>query len=278
MRQGGGGGGGTDGNGGGGGGGGGGGSDYIVYAHSDSTLYSVDLVNKTLNTVGPFGGGGGGSGSGHGGGGAMTDLAVAPNGTIYTISETALFTVSPTTGAATQVGTIGTCGSFGVALTTTPDGKLYMGDFMGNLCQIDISQNPPSVGSPVTMGSGMALTGDMVAVSDGSDGTTTVFGTAYLLTDKSGTGTQANNLLVKVDLTSGAVTTIGSTGYPDLFGVAYQNGQVFGFTHDGTGHVITIDINTGSGSPYGTFTDPTSQQGIAFAGAGVSSLVPITIN
>ena len=48
----------------------------------------------------------------------------------------------------------------------------------------------------------MALTGDFVGVDDG-----TIFGTAYNLTDKANTGTQANNVLVKVDLTNGAVTS-----------------------------------------------------------------------
>jgi len=84
-------------------------------------------------------------------------------------------------------------------------------------------------------------------------------------------------VLVTVDPSTGAVTQIGPTGYPELFGVAYQNGQVFGFTHDGTGDVITIDTTTGAGTPYNTFTG-SDGKGIAFAGAGVSSLVPITIN
>ena len=61
---------------------------------------------------------------------------------------------------------------------------------------------------------------------------------------------------------------------PKLFGVAYQTGEVFGFTHDGSRNVITIDRTTGVGSLFGTFSDPTTGHGISFAGAGVNVNVP----
>jgi hypothetical protein len=233
---------------------------FTVYAHSNTVLYSVDVQAKTLNTVGNFNAPMGDT---------ITDLAVAPDNTIYVISETALYTASATDGHVTLLGSLSACGSKGVALTTTPDGKLWTGDFMGTLCQIDTTQSPPAVLPPISMNSNMALTGDFVAVADG-----TVFGTAYKKSDGTGQGTQANNLLVKIDIPTGVVTQIGSTGYPNLFGVAFAAGQVFGFTHDGTGHVVTIDVTTGVGTPFGTFMD-SSNKGISFGGAGVSSLVPI---
>jgi hypothetical protein len=117
------------------------------------------------------------------------------------------------------------------------------------------------------MSNGMALAGDFVGVGNG-----TVFGTAYKLSDAA---TQNNNSLVKIDLATGAVTTIGASGYPKLFGASFQENQVFAFTHDGTGRVVTIDTTTGAGSMFGTFTDPATNKGIAFAGAGVNSLVVI---
>lgn len=240
--------------------GGGGGGSYTVYAHSDTVLYTVDVVAKALNTVGPFMAPNADP---------ITDLAVAPDNTIYVISETALYTADPTTGHVTKLGSLSACGSKGVALTTTPDGKLWTGDFMGTLCQIDTTQTPPAVLPPISMKSGMALTGDLVAVGDG-----TVFGTAYKKTDAANQGTQLDNTLVKIDIPTGAVTAIGPTGYPKLFGVAFAADQVFGFTHDGTGHVVTIDPATGAGTLFGTFVDATNH-GISFGGAGVSSLVPI---
>ncbi|HEY1546693.1 MAG TPA: hypothetical protein VGG28_02680 [Kofleriaceae bacterium] len=246
---------------GGGGGSGSGGGSYTVYAHSDTVLYSIDLANKSLVTVGSFN-----SPNKE----AMTDLAVGTDGTIYVISETFLYTASSSTGQVTELGPMSDCGSDTVALTTTASGQIWAGDFAGNLCEIDVSVSPPTIGAPEKMGNSMALTGDFVGVSDG-----TIFGTAYDLGDKSGSGTQANNVLVKVDLSSGAVTALGSTGYPQLYGVAFQEGQVFGFTHDGTGRVVTIDTTTGVGTLFGTFMDPQTQKGISFAGAGVNALVQI---
>jgi hypothetical protein len=234
---------------------------YSVYAHSDTVLYVVDVQSKALNTVGPFNAPGADP---------ITDLAVAPDNTIYVISETAIYTASATDGHVTKLGSLAACGSKGVALTTTPDGKLWTGDFMGTVCPIDTTQMPPTLGAPISMNAGMALTGDFVAVSDG-----TVFGTAYKKTDSSGQGTQLDNTLVKLDVATGTVTPIGATGYPKLFGVAFADGKVFGFTHDGTGHVITIDPTTGAGTLFGTFLTPNTQTGISFGGAGVNSMVSV---
>ena len=245
---------------GGGGGSGGSGSNasYVVYAHSDHVLYSIDLGAKSLNTVGNFNAPNND---------VITDLAVAPDGTIYTISNTTLYTANAADGHVTKVGSLSTCGHQGVALTTTSDGRIWVGDYQGAICQIDISGASPVVKPPVMMQGGYALSGDVVGVDNG-----TVFGSAYKLTQSS---TQDDNILVTVDVDTGAVTAIGATGYPKLFGVAFQENQVFGFTHDGTGRVVTIDTATGQGTMFGTFTDPATNMGISFAGAGVSSLVVI---
>jgi hypothetical protein len=94
------------------------------------------------------------------------------------------------------------------------------------------------------------------------------------LNDSSSTGTSINNVLVKIDPTTGAMQTmIGATGFPKLFGVAYAGGMVFGFTHDGSGDVITIDPKTGVGTLFNTFMDPQSNMPITFSGAGVNSKV-----
>jgi hypothetical protein len=120
---------------------------------------------------------------------------------------------------------------------------------------------------------GYAISGDLVAVDDG-----TMFGSAYLLADAANTGTQANNTIVKVDPATRTVTPIGPSGFPKLFGLSYALGQIFGFTHDGTGRVVTIDPHTGVGTVFNTFKDPATNTNISFAGAGVNSLVTPTIN
>ena len=231
---------------------------YSVYAHSDTKLYVVDLMAKTLQLIGPFN-----APSND----VITDLAVAPDNTIYVISNTAIYTADATDGHVTKIGSLSACGTKGVALTTTPSGEIWTGDYSGALCKIDVSISPPAVSAPVTMGSGMALSGDLVAVADG-----TIYGTAYKLSDQA---TQNSNILVTIDLSTGAVTQMGPTGYPKLFGTSFALGGVIGFTHDGTGHVISIDPTTGAASPFATFMDPSTNQPISFAGAGVNSLVPV---
>jgi hypothetical protein len=260
------GGGGTGGSGGGGSGGGGGGVVYTVYAHGDHTLYTIDVANKSLSLVGPFKA----PSSGGGGEDVITDLAVAPNNTIYVVSNTTLYTADPHDGHVTVVGPVTACGMQNVALSTTPDGKLWVADYKGAFCEIDISGSAPVVKPIGTLGSNMAIAGDIVGVADG-----TVYATAYDMTVSS---TNNNNSLVKMNTMTGQMQTmIGATGFPKLFGVAYAEGQVFGFTHDGTGDVITIDPKTGKGTLFNSFKDPTTNMPIYFAGAGVSSLVPPVI-
>jgi len=244
---------------------------YTVYAHSDHVLYHVDLVSKQLVEVGPFRAPMVPTSSGMMAEDVITDLAVDPDNKIYVISKTNLYTASSTDGHVTLVGPVTACGTYAVAMTFTHDGSLYAGDYMGAFCKIDLTQTPPRVTPVAQLGQGLALAGDLVAVQDG-----TMFGTAYRLADASNTGTQTNNLLVKIDPATGQVTQVmGMTGFPKLFGIAFDQGRVFGFTHDGTGHVVTIDPTTGQGTMYATFNDPSTGRGISFAGAGVSPNVPI---
>ena len=230
---------------------------YTVYAHSNTVLYKIDLAANTLDIVGPF----------NASNDSMTDLAVAPDDTIYTVSKMNLYTASPTDGHVTLVGSIQTCGTDNVALSTTPDGKLWVGDGAGSFCEIDIAVTPPTVKSIGTLGSSLALSGDLVGVGDG-----TLYGTA--LDKGNATVTGKNNILVTIDPATGKVAKqIGPTGFPQLYGVAYALGKVFGFTHDSSGRVITIDPQTGVGTLYKTFMDPMTNKAISFAGAGVNSKV-----
>ena len=235
---------------------------YTVYAHSDHVLYRIDLTNKLLITIGNFN-----APKISGAEDSITDLAVAPDDTIYVISKTNLYTASPTNAQVTLVSPVAACGGYAVALTFTPDGSLYAGDHKGAFCSIDISSKPPRLNPLGNVGSGFGLAGDLVAVADG-----TMYGTVYTITDAT---SENNNTLVTIDPKSGAVIkTIGKTGFPRLFGVAYENGQVFGFTGDGSGNVVTIDPKTGTGTLYNSFMDPATGKGITFGGAGVNAKVP----
>jgi hypothetical protein len=233
--------------------------EYPVYAHSDHTLYSITLSTKALVVIGSFGTTD-----------VITDLAVAPDGTIYVVSHTTLYTADPHDGHVTKIGTLSDCGQDNVALSFLPDARLFVADYKGQFCQIDYSVSPPTVTPVAKLSANMAVSGDLVAVKDG-----TLYASAY---DLSNSSTQTDNVLVKINPDTASVTMVGASGYPKLFGVAFSLGKVFGFTHDGTGRVVTIDPATGQGTLFNTFMDPSTGQPISFAGAGVNALVSPTIN
>ena len=80
---------------------------------------------------------------------------------------------------------------------------------------------------------------------------------------------------MKIDPETGHATRLaGSIGHGRLFGVAYDVGLLFAFSHDGTGQAVTVDPTTGVGTPYATFTAPGTGTPLVFAGAGVNANVP----
>src|SRR5262249_24819477 len=133
---------------------------YTVYAHSDHHLYLIDLMAKTLVDVGPFNAPQVGNPPAED---VITDLAVAPDGTIYVVSKTSLYTADATTGQVTRVIGIEICGTDVGALSFTPDGRLFTADYMGALCRIDVTASPPVV-QVGTLTGGLAISGDLVAV------------------------------------------------------------------------------------------------------------------
>jgi len=241
---------------------------YTVYAHSNHTLYRINLATKALEVVGAFHAPNVGTSED-----VMTDLAVSPDNTIWVVSHTTLYQADPLDGHVTRVSDLGDCGQDNVALSFMPDGTLYVADFKGAFCRIDYAVSPPTVTSLGSLGGNYAVSGDLVTVSDG-----TMFASAYLLSDASGTGTQNDNVIVKINPLTREVTRVGATGFPRLYGVSYALGKIFAFTHDGTGRVVTIDPATGVGTLFNTFTDPVTNTKISFAGAGVNALVHAVIN
>lgn len=236
---------------------------FTVYAHTDHALYVLNLATSSLESVGPF------NAPIPDGGVAedvITDLAVTPDDKLWVISATQLYNADPATGHVSVVGGLAACGQGNVALTSNLAGKLYLGDNKGAICSLDPATHPPTVGPIETLGGGYALTGDIVVVSDG-----TAYATGYNL---AAPATLTSNLLLTLDLTNPAAPqSIGPTGYPRLFGVAFGLGKVLAFTHDGSGRVASIDPATGIGSPFGTFQDSVTQQPIQFGGAGVNPRV-----
>ena len=161
----------------------------------------------------------------------MSDIA-AYSGTLYGISlapfggYSTLYSINPSSGSGTAIGS--GAGAVLNALAFSPSGTLYAagGD---SLYTVD-----PSTGTATDIGSGAyTSSGDLEFDSSG---------TLYL-TSTSNNGDQ----LFAVNPATGQGTLIGNIGYSEVYGLAYFNGVMYGFT--GAGAVISIDLTTGAGTP-----------------------------
>jgi hypothetical protein len=213
-----------------------------LWANDPDTLYRIDPTTFAVTTVGSFGIAD-----------QMTDVAVTPTGQLYGVSFTTLYAIDMGTGAATAVADVASSGDN--SLTFLPSGKLLAADSSGNVQIID-----PSTGATTTVGnygSGLVSAGDLVAVGSGI-----MYGTSS--TTAGGADASTNNVLVRVDTSTGVATPVGPTGYGDVWGLAYSNARVIGFTT--SGQIVKIDPQTGAGTLL-------AQTGIMFWGAGQSPLV-----
>lgn len=209
-----------------------------MYVHTADTLYIVDDANFDLVEVGAFQADS-----------SMMDMAVTPDGAIYTISYSAVYRIDSQTGLASTVVDVP---SGNVGMTFLPDGTLLAADNAGDVRVIDPATGDISeIGS---FGNGYALAGDLVAVANG---------TMYGIADEGPDGTEAtSNVLLTVDTNTGAATAIGPIGYAGVFGVAVANDHVYAFTRDG--EIVEIDPVSGAGTLVRSYPE------ISFWGAGVT--------
>jgi len=218
-----------------------------MFVQTAGDLYVMDDELFDLTLIGSFG-----LDAGEGG---MTDMAVTPDGTLYGITNTKLYTLNRDTGAATYIADVP--GLSNVGLTFLRDGTLLATDQTGGVRRVDpLSGQVTEVGA---FGGGYATAGDLVAVSNG---------TMYAISDMGPVGDeQDNNVLLTVDTDTGVAAPVGQIGYGGVFGCAVANNQVYAFTRDG--EVIEIDPTDGAGTLRREYTT------MSFWGAGVTPLVVI---
>ncbi len=148
----------------------------------------------------------------------MSDIA-AYDGSLYGISEapsggfSTLYSINPSSGSGTAIGS-GT----GVALNAlafSPSGTLYAagGD---SLYTIDLDTGTATI---IGSGSGAGAYTSSGDLEFGSGGT------LYLTSS-----TSSSDQLFSVDPTTGQGTLIGNIGYSQVYGLAYFNGVMYGFT------------------------------------------------
>lgn len=213
-----------------------------MYVHTRDKLYIIDDLNFSLTEVGDFNAENNSS---------MLDLAITPDGEIYTLSRDALFKVDRNTAQATRIGDV--AGDFNVGMTFLIDGTLLATDANGGVRRID-----PLTGAVTEIGefgSGYATAGDLVGVADGR---------MFAISDQGPAGNEEmNNVLITINPETGAfVESIGQIGFGRVFGSAVANNRIYAFTDEG--FVIEINPSNGVG------TERAHYQDIAFWGAGVT--------
>jgi len=177
----------------------------------------------------------------------MTDIAFFPDGRLFGVSYTDLYTVDKTTGAATLVGSLGR--NDVVALISDSSGHLYAGALDGSFLLIDPDKVPPKVTVVGNNGGALNSSGDLAF-----DPTT---GKLYGTSKSSG-----NDKLIKVNVQTGVATLIGDLQYPQAYGLAYGfdsllYGVVLG-ENDGLSNpnlgpgLVRIDTTTGTPTPLAT--------------------------
>jgi hypothetical protein len=285
-----------------------------IYAHTDTTLYSVDPATKAVTTIGPFSGTSDSSTDS-----AVTDLAVDANGDVYVNTESVVYkctlpTSIPGTVLLTKIATIQSSSKF-YALAFAPAGALdpnnetlVGGDSAGNLWSIDTTTgaavNLGNFGKDKSVGDGgtntFELSGDLVFYLDSSNNPT---GLATIRScPAGGSGSECKgDYLAGVDMTAlktaytsgtAATSLLGGiyggsssgpgngTGYADVFGLGAWNSQVFGFSrHTGSGSTVVapsiISIDTTSG--VGSLISNSFTFTNGWSGAGVTTKVIISV-
>ena len=106
--------------------------------------------------------------------------------------------------------------------------------------------------------------GDVVSIKDGG---------TYLTVTSAADAGAGGDRIVEVDPKTGALKRIiGPTGMNEVLGLGYWGGIAYGFTL--AGKLIQIDLQTGAGTPIAI---PDAPDGLAFYGAGTTTVAPIIV-
>ncbi len=271
----------------------GGNGPTLIYAHTDTELYSMDPTSHVLTDIGPFSDGSGKTPT-------ITDLAVDGEGNVWVNSESTVYKAAMPTGTGTVNITastqLGTSTSF-YALGFTPAGtlesgeSLIAGDSKGDLYYVDQAgaAAPQNLGSfgPAPGGGTYELSGDVVFYSlNGS-----ARGLATVRACKSSSScTETDDVLVEVDIgalqqayTSKTPSTnllqqaLGNgTTYGRLFGVGAWGSSVYAFSRASgsslEAQLIQIDAS-GNGTSLQSFPAITA----GWSGAGVTTKAQVTV-
>ena len=146
------------------------------------------------------------------------------------MSFSQLLRIDPDTAAATAIGSVGFSTN---GLAVASDGTIYAATTAGELITVN-----PVTGAGTLVGSfgaGLTSSGDLVL--DSND-------VLYAALDQGG-----NDVLARVDRTTGAATVIGPTGHPTVYGLAFLCCHLFGTTE--RGELLHINVASGKATVVG---------------------------
>jgi Domain of unknown function (DUF4114) len=190
----------------------------------------------------------------------LTDIAFAPNGQFYGIGAAAtpaatdlLYRIDPSLDRSQQVKLVGEVkDAQGISLSSSiqalefaADNQLYGLGYAAEgakLYQIDVNTNVAT--TIATLPQAFLIGGDLVYDFTNQ---------RFLATSLDATNTSSDALWQIPLANPTSATKIGMTGFTDVYGLAIENGQLFGYTAniapDATGAKrITLDLTTGKGT------------------------------
>ncbi len=264
----------------------------VIYANTDTELYSMDPASHAVTDIGPFDDGSGSLAP-------VTDLAVNAAGDVWVNTETAIFraTLPNGTGAVKlqKVTSIATKNSqkfyalgFAPAGVLDASETLVAGDNQGELYAVATNGTTTDLGSFGVDGSGnpYELSGDVVFYTQ--NGKPRGLATVRTCQKGGGSCSTTSDILAEVDVpamqtayqskTPGDLKKqfLGSgSGFGRLYGVGAWNDKVYAFSRLGSGkpaQLIEIGAN-GTGTSLQQFAQIT----VGWSGAGVTTSATITV-
>jgi len=204
----------------------------VIYANGQTTLYRVDPTSYAVTLVGTFGW------PSSVGNDAMADIAIAPDGAVIGASSSHLYRCDAATAACTKIGDLAHAVN---ALTYVPAGVIDAAAevLVGTTGDGVVYRINPSSAAMTSLGhftTGHASSGDLACLG----------GVLYAAINAGG----GNDSLARVNTSTGATTSVGSTSRPWMWGLAAAGNTLVGFTL--ARDIVTIDPATGAATSVGT--------------------------
>jgi hypothetical protein len=235
-----------------------------IYAHSGNTLYQMDSLTLKETVIGPITGLGNQS---------LTDLAIDKNDVIVGITLNKLYSINPSTGAATLIRDLDANNLTSLSYIPTVLGDPNSAEILVSVNSFgDVLQIDPATGNTTVIGN-YGLHGGQQVRSSGD--LFAVHGFGIFASVEVG-DTPSNDFLARVDPANGWKATPVKdgvdTGFDRIFGMGFWGGIVYGFVDLNTGNggkMVQIDATTGVGIELAMYP------AVRWFGAGVATDAPI---